>query len=115
MSSGITLRADHKRYFSNSYETDASLLAQYCTDEWLTEMIEQLTARLTSRQVGKDECEEGGPYTGVAGIGFALLKVGQAIPERLRSSVEMCNQMLSMQLAYSKVAIFIEYISVTLV
>lgn len=61
----LSLRADHKRYFTNAYEHDPNLLASYCTEQWLIEMIESLTNRLTSRQVSKDECEEGGPYTGI--------------------------------------------------
>jgi hypothetical protein len=62
--SAITLRADHKRYFSNSYVTDPSALAKYCNEAWLTAMIEQLSNRLVSRKVDKEECEDSGPYTG---------------------------------------------------
>jgi hypothetical protein len=44
----------------------------------------------------------------VGGIGFAMLKVGQALPERLKTSVETCNQLLKMQLANSKVLLLFD-------
>lgn len=43
-----------------------------------------------------------GPYTGCGGVGFALLKAAQALPERLLSSVQTCNELLSAQLTFAR-------------
>ncbi|CAD5226628.1 unnamed protein product [Bursaphelenchus xylophilus] len=94
----VNLRSEHKRYFTNPCELDPSALAKYATDEWLEKWILELTLRLTSKPVRKDEIEEAGPYTGSGGVGFALLKAAQAIPERLAQSVQACSDLLDGQL-----------------
>ncbi|KAI6214146.1 LanC-like protein 3-like protein [Aphelenchoides besseyi] len=98
----IPLKPDHKRFFTNPCFHDPNALAQYCTDKWLEEMIEQLSFRLMNRQMSREECQESGPYVGCAGIGYAMLKAGQTLPEKLITNVEFCNQLLASQFKYAK-------------
>ncbi|KAI6187150.1 LanC-like protein 3-like protein [Aphelenchoides besseyi] len=98
----IPLKPDHKRFFTNPFLHDPNAISQYCTDKWLEEMIEQLSFRLMNRQMSREECQESGPYVGSAGIGYAMLKAAQSLPEKLITNVEFCNQLLASQFKYAK-------------
>lgn len=50
----------------------------------------------------------GGPYTGVGGIGYALLRVAARLPELAAGDlINSCNDLLEYQMAYSHVIAFI--------
>ncbi|KAI1724300.1 lanthionine synthetase c-like protein [Ditylenchus destructor] len=75
--SRIELNGQHVRYFTNpcveNLATTANI-ASRVTEDWLKETVKNLSKRLIYRQVSVEECQAGGPYTGVGGIGYALLR-----------------------------------------
>ena len=48
-------------------------------------------------------CFLGGPYTGIGGIGYALLRVARIQPNEFKACLENCNRLIEYQLPYAKV------------
>ena len=90
----ITLNADHKRYFTNPGEHDASSIARFCSDNWLDESIKCVVARLTQREISHEESVDASPYTGSGGISVALLKAAQTVPEKLNEYMALAQKLL---------------------
>lgn len=53
---GITLIAEHKRYFNNSFSEN---LADIITPEWIKSKIDVIFNRVASRTISNKEFEEG--------------------------------------------------------
>ncbi|KAI1716466.1 lanthionine synthetase c-like protein domain-containing protein [Ditylenchus destructor] len=103
--SRIELKGQHLRYFTNPcVENPATTanIASHVTEDWLKETVKNLSRRLISRQVSVEECQAGGPYTGVGGIGYALLRVARLNGFSQQDLINSCNDLLEYQMAYSR-------------
>uniref|UniRef100_A0A915DU35 Uncharacterized protein n=1 Tax=Ditylenchus dipsaci TaxID=166011 RepID=A0A915DU35_9BILA len=88
--------ASHQRLY-----VSVNILANV-TDQWLLQNINKLSKRLVSRQIAVEECDEGGPYTGIAGVGYALLRVSKLPLSSSSEYINICNQFVEYQMAHSR-------------
>lgn len=119
----LKLVSKHKRYFTNPCANNPEALTNVVGAEWILESIEKLQNKLLSRRVTSDECEEGlkflrkgylylyirsvclgGPYTGVGGIGYALLRIATLPKTSKEECIKMCVKLVENQLSHNQVS-----------
>ncbi|KJH42619.1 lanthionine synthetase C-like protein [Dictyocaulus viviparus] len=76
------------RFIKNPYIGREASGAEQVTKEWLKKAIFTVAERIINREIGDDEIDDVGPYTGLSGIAFALQKAAPIIGSDALSSAE---------------------------
>uniref|UniRef100_A0A914E5F9 Uncharacterized protein n=1 Tax=Acrobeloides nanus TaxID=290746 RepID=A0A914E5F9_9BILA len=60
----VSLKLEHKRYFTNPFVGNPTELAKIVTDEWIKEKVDKLAKRLIEQEIKDEDCkkdDEGNP------------------------------------------------------
>uniref|UniRef100_A0A914E5R5 Uncharacterized protein n=1 Tax=Acrobeloides nanus TaxID=290746 RepID=A0A914E5R5_9BILA len=54
----VSLKLEHKRYFTNPFVGNPTELAKIVTDEWIKEKVDKLAKRLIEQEIKDEDCKK---------------------------------------------------------